>query len=179
MVVACSGSSPVVEVSTTCAAASCARRSSWLVRRSLSACVVARRSSMPAARSRVTATGPSDAGQVGFGPGKLGARFVQSQLVATDVGGAFEGDTAFFGALQDQLVDRALADDGVAVGAQAGVQQELGDVAQADFCPIEQVFAVARAVEAAGDTHLGVLDGQTGVGVVEDQRGFGHAERST
>ena len=96
--------------------------------------------------------------------------------MAADVGDVFEDDAALVGALQDQLVDRALADDGVAVRAQAGVQQQLGDVLEPDSGAVEQVLAFARAVQAARDADLVVLDRQTGVGVVEDQRHLGHTQ---
>ena len=97
--------------------------------------------------------------------------------MAADVGRVLEGHPAFVGALQDQFVDRALADDGVAVRTQPGVQQQLGDVFQPHPRAIEQVFAVARAVQPPRDAYFAKLDRQTAVAVVEHQRHFRHPQR--
>ncbi len=105
------------------------------------------------------------------------ARVVQAQLIAADVGRALEGQPALLGLLEDELVDRTLANHAVAVGAQADLEHELGDVAQSDAGAVEQVLALARAVQAPGDAHLAVLERQYAVAVVEDQRDLGHAQR--
>src|SRR5207245_3672833 len=108
---------------------------------------------------------------------QLRARVVQPKLVTADVGHVFERDSTLVGTLQDQLVNRALTDDRVAVRAETGVQQELDDVLQADPRAIQQVLAVARAVQPARDTDLFVVYRQAAVGVVERQRDFGHRQR--
>ena len=118
-----------------------------------------------------------DADKIRLGRGQLGAGLVQPKLMAADVGDVFEDDAAFVGSLQDQFVDRSLADDRVAVRTQPSVQQQLGDVLKPHARAIEQVLAVSRAVQPAGDAHFGILDRQAAVGVVEDERDLGHAQR--
>src|SRR5260370_643940 len=79
--------------------------------------------------------------------------------MAADVGHILEGHPALVWPLQDQLVDRPLADDRIAVRAQPGVQQQLGDVLQPNPRAGEQVFAVARAVQPPRDAHSAIPNG--------------------
>ena len=51
------------------------------------------------------------------------------------------------------------------------------DVFQAAGGAVDQVFALATAVDAAGDMHLVRIVGEFTAGVVEDDRGFGRAGR--
>ena len=51
----------------------------------------------------------------------------------------------------ENQADLALLDDGVGLGAQARVHQQLVDVAQPAGVTVDQVFALARAIQPAGD----------------------------
>ena len=73
-------------------------------------------------------------------------------------------------------VELALADDDVHLAADAGVAEQLLDVEQPDVVAVDLVLALAGAVHAAGDRHLGVLDGQRTVGVVDGERDLGAAQ---
>ena len=53
--------------------------------------------------------------------------------------------------------------------------QDVGDVHQARWRIVDEVLALARAVHAPGDGHLGKVDGQGVVGVVEHERDLGKA----
>ena len=76
----------------------------------------------------------------------------------------------------EDLVDPPLADDGVALLAHAGVQEELRHVLQPDGLAVDVVLALAAAVVAPGHGHLGLLHGGEDVGaVVDDQRHLGEA----
>ncbi len=76
----------------------------------------------------------------------------------------------------EDLVDPPLADDGVALLAHAGVQEELRHVLQPDGLAVDVVLALAAAVVAPGHGHLGLLHGGEDVGaVVDDQRHLGKA----
>ena len=93
----------------------------------------------------------------------------------------------------DDLADAALLDDRVGLGADAGPEEQFGDVAQAAGPFVDEVLGLAGTVEAAGDLqfrdlpqgphHLALLLGQFGGGgvdallVVEDDGDFGHTQR--
>ena len=51
--------------------------------------------------------------------------------------------------------------------------EQIANVAQAAGLAIDQIFAFAAAIDAAGDMHFGRVERQAAVGVVERQRGFG------
>ena len=77
--------------------------------------------------------------------------------------------------LQDGI-QVALADDGMRAGAQTGVVQDVEDVHAAGGGAVDQVLALARAVHAARDGDLGVVDGQRAVGVVEHEVDLGEPD---
>ena len=67
-------------------------------------------------------------------------------LVLRDAGGLFDEQAAIFGLRADDQADPALLDDRVGLGADAGAEEELGDVLQADRRLVDQVLAVAAAM---------------------------------
>ena len=106
-------------------------------------------------------------------------------LVLGDAGGLFDEQAAVFRARADDQADPALLDDRVRLGADAGAEEELGDVLQADLRLVDQVLARAVAVEAARDRDLRVVLvlgrqrlGVLRIGVVEGERDLGHAVRT-
>ena len=97
-----------------------------------------------------------------------------SLLVAGDARGLLEDGAALLGAGQEHGVDLALLDDGVGVGADAGVEEEVADVAEAGAPGVDEVLALAVAVEAALDLDDVGVDGQGApAGAVEDGGGLG------
>ena len=78
-------------------------------------------------------------------------------LVLGDAGGLLDEHAAVLGARRDDEADLALLDDRVGLGADAGAEEEVGDVLQADLRLVDQVLARAVAVEAARDGDLGVV----------------------
>ena len=77
--------------------------------------------------------------------------------------------------LQDGI-QVALADDGMRILAQARIVQDVEDVHAAGGGAVDQVLALARAVHAARDGDLGVVDGQRAVGVVEHEVDLGEPD---
>ena len=70
------------------------------------------------------------------------------------------------------FINAALTDIGIALTAEAGIHEQLVDVAQADTLPVDVVFALAGAVIPAGDHQLVGVVAQLAVGIVEHQRRF-------
>ena len=105
-------------------------------------------------------------------------RLAPLRLVAADAGGFLEDHPAFLGVRLDEPLDLALLDDAVGVHADAGIHEELADVAEAAGLAVEEVFGLAAAVEAARDADLGVLAREHAAVVEETQAGLGVAERA-
>src|SRR5690606_19830257 len=100
-------------------------------------------------------------------------------LVLGDAGGFLDVVAQVLGLGLDQLGDHALLDDRVAARAQAGAEEDVGDVAAATLHAIEKVgvLPVTGHPAANGDFRVGgVLAHQAAVGVIEDQldAGLGH-----
>ena len=88
--------------------------------------------------------------QLGFGQALLG-------LEPGDSGRFFDDRAPVLRLGTEDLPDTTLLDDGVAFRPEAGAHEQVLDVAQAGGAPVDEVFAFARAVEAARDGDLGVL----------------------
>ena len=95
--------------------------------------------------------------------------------VAGDAGGLLKDLPAVGGLDGQNFVDLALADDGVALPAQARVHEQLVDVLQPDGTAVDIVLALAGAVVPPGDHHLGLLHVEDMRGVVQHQRYLGVA----
>ena len=93
-----------------------------------------------------------------------------ARLELHDSGGLLKDLAAILRLDGEDLVDAALADHRIAVLADAGVAEEIHDVAQAAGRAVDLVLALTAAVHAPGDAHLGEVDGQGVILVVEDQR---------
>ena len=109
-------------------------------------------------------------------PVELAERLLLALAVLEDAGGLLDEGAAVLRAAGEDGVELALADDDVHLPADAGVAEQLLDVEQAHLVAVDLVLALAGAVHAAGDRHLGVLDRQRAVGVVDGQRHLGPAE---
>ena len=82
--------------------------------------------------------------EFGFGEAAL-------RLVHSDAGSFFNNGAAIHGPRIQNLPDAALLDDGVGIWAKTHAHEEFLDVAEAGDAAIKNVFALARAVEAAAD----------------------------
>ena len=89
-------------------------------------------------------------------PVELAERLLLALAVLEDAGGLLDEGAAVLGAAGEDGVELALADDDVHLAADAGVAEQLLDVEQADLVAVDLVLALAGAVHAAGDRHLGV-----------------------
>jgi hypothetical protein len=75
------------------------------------------------------------------------------------------------------LLDPALADDGVHLAAEPDVGQHLDDVSAADVRAVDEVFAFTTAVKPARDGELGELERTVAVLVVEEELDLGEGRR--
>ena len=89
-----------------------------------------------------------------------------ARLVLRDAGGFFDQLAPIGRPRAEDHADLALLDDRVGLGAEAGVHQQLVDVAQAADLAVDQVLALARAVQAPRDLDVA-------------REGVGHLRRST
>src|SRR5690606_18590931 len=109
--------------------------------------------------------------QVLAGVADAGLGLLAALLVLGDAGGLLQVDAQVLGPGLDDLADHALLDDRVAARAQAGAEEEIGDVATAAAGAVEVVVALAVAADGALDRDLveaRVLAADGAVAVVED-----------
>ena len=104
-------------------------------------------------------------------------RTLLAALVLGDAGGLLNEGAALLGAALQNGIELALADDGMRILAQARIVQDVLDVHQAARARVDEVLTFARAVHAAGDSHLVKVDRQHMVRVIEHQRDLGHTHR--
>src|SRR5690606_33572669 len=110
--------------------------------------------------------------QVLLGAADAALGLAAALLVLGDAGGFLDEITQILGLGLDQLADHALLDDRVAARAQAGAEEDVGDVAAAALGAVEEVGVLPVAGHPAADGNLGeggVFAHQRAVGVVEDQ----------
>ena len=111
-----------------------------------------------------------DAQEVFLRAGKLALRLLLAVAVARDAGRLLEDLAALVALAGDDLGDAPLPDDRVPVAAEAGVHEQLIDVAQAAGLAVDGIFALAAAVIAAGDHDLGVFGVEDAGAVIENER---------
>ena len=119
----------------------------------------------------------ADAVQVFLGRGELALCLLLAVAELGDAGGLLEDLAPVLALERQDLVDAALSDDGIAVAPQTCVHKQLVDVAQAAVLFVEEVFALPRAVIAAGHHDLGELRAEHALGIVQNQRDLGKADR--
>ena len=117
-----------------------------------------------------------DAHQVLLGGVQAADGRVAFDLVAGDTGGLLEERPPLFGRHAEGPVDEALADDRIGALAQARLREQIDDVLQTHPLAVDQVFVVAVAIGAAGDLHLGEVDGDVARAVVQRQAHLGGVE---
>ena len=107
-----------------------------------------------------------DAHQVLLGPLQAALGLLLPVAEAGDARGLLK-DLPAVGALdREDLVDLALADDGVALPSQSGVHEELVHVPEADGAAVDVIFALPGAVVAAGHHDLVLRQGEGVVPVI-------------
>jgi hypothetical protein len=100
---------------------------------------------------------------------KLQLSAVLAPLELAKPGRLLEELAALFGLRGEDLLDAALADDRVHAAAEAEIGEELDEVDPTHGRAVEQVLALAAAMEPAGDRELGVGQRAVAVRVVEQQ----------
>ena len=105
-------------------------------------------------------------------------RLVFAVAVLGDAAGFLENFAALAAFCGNDLRDAALSDDGVAVPADAGVQQQLVDVLEAAELAVDGVLALAGAVVFAADDGFVGVDVQRVGAVVQRQAHHGKAHGS-
>jgi len=107
-----------------------------------------------------------------LGAFELGLGETLARFELGDAGGLFDDGAAVLRLGAEDLPDAALLNDGVTFGTQAGAHEDVLDIAQAGGAAVDEVFAFARAEEAARDGDfsvslgMAVLDGVRLVGDV-------------
>src|SRR5438105_2660433 len=92
-----------------------------------------------------------------------------SRLEAAEAGRLFDQRAPLLRLRREDRLDLSLADDRVHPLAEAEIGEQLDEIEPADGALVEQVLALAAAVQAARDGELGEVDGQRTVGVVEQK----------
>jgi len=100
-------------------------------------------------------------------------------LEAADAGRLFENHPSIARRCLQQRIDLALLDHAVGLCSQAGAGNQIANVAQAGRSAIDQILALAPAIDPPGDMHLGSVDRQQALGVVQRERDLGHVHRPT
>ena len=96
-----------------------------------------------------------DAVQVLLGAFELEFRQPFAGLELGDAGGLFDDRTAIERTRAEDLPDAALLDDGVVLGAEAGSEKDILDVAKPAELAVDQVLALSRPEKLARDGELG------------------------
>jgi len=126
---------------------------------------------------------PQDVGdpdQVLLGGLELPLRLAAPRLVLADSSRLLDETAAILGASGDDLGDPPLLDDGVALGADARVAEEVVHVAQTTGRLVDQVLGLPGAVQAAGDLDFAEgseLGRAAPVAVVECEDDLAHPDR--
>ena len=96
---------------------------------------------------------------------------------ARDAGRLLEDAAPVDGVAREDAVDLPLLHERVAARDESGPEEEVAHVLQADGLLVDEVFALARAEEAARDDDVVGLDRQHAVLVVEVEGSLGHPHR--
>ena len=117
-----------------------------------------------------------DAHQILLGALQLAFRLLLAVAELGNAGGLLEHLPALAGLDGQNLVNFALADDGIALPTHAGVHEQLVHVLQTAGLLVDVIFALTAAVVPPGHRHLRLVPGGENVlGVVDDQRHLGKA----
>ena len=114
--------------------------------------------------------------QVLAGGVELALRLVALLLVARDAGRLLDEDAALVGLGGQDVIELVLVHDRVRARVGAGPGEEIEDVAQPGRLLVQQILALAGAVQASGDADLAPRHRQRAV-VREHQLDLGQAER--
>ena len=87
-----------------------------------------------------------------------------------------EASTIFWRRVKDRI-EATLTHNDVHLAADTAVAEQLLDVKQAAWLPVDRILGTTRPEQGARDRDLGVLDGQRAVGVVDRQHDLSAAER--
>ena len=107
---------------------------------------------------------------------ELALGLVALLLVARDAGGFLDEYAALVRLRGQDVVELVLIHHRVGARVGAGAGEEVEDVAQARRVLVQEIFALARAVETAAHRHLGPRHGEHTI-VAEDQLDLGEADR--
>ena len=115
--------------------------------------------------------------EVGGDARELGLGALPAALELAEAGGLLDQAAALVGPRQQHLVDGALGDDAVQLAPEARLGQQVAHVETAHRLAVEQVVAVAGAVEPAHDRELVARHAHAPVAVVEQELDLADAAR--
>ena len=119
-----------------------------------------------------------DADQILLRPLQLPLRVLLAVAEFGDTGGLFKNLPALAAFGREDLIDLALANDGVALLAHAGVQEQFRHILEPDRLAVDVVLTFPAAVIPAGHRHLRLLHGGKDMSrIVQNQRHLGKPHR--
>src|SRR3989475_1492232 len=98
-----------------------------------------------------------DAREIDLGGLELGFRETLFGFELSHAGSFFDDGAALHGLGAENLADAPLLDDGVGIGAKSHAHKEILNVTEAGDAAVDEVFALAGAVQAAADDHFAGL----------------------
>ena len=104
---------------------------------------------------------------------KPSQRFEFTEFEPADAGRLLEDDSAIARRRLQKDVHLALLNDAVGLRTHARPGEQVADVAEPGRCAVQQVLALAAAIDAAGNMDLGRVDRQQVFGIVEGERDLG------
>ncbi len=117
-----------------------------------------------------------DTNQIFIGAGQLALSLLLAMAETGDTG-SFLKDLAAVSRLDGQdLIDLALADDGVALTTQTGIHEQFVYVFQADAAAVDVILTLTGAIITAGNHHFALIQIEQMLCIVNDQRDLGKTQ---
>ena len=99
--------------------------------------------------------------------------------IEADAGGLLEQRAPLVGAIGQQQVDHPCFDNDAGVAAEPGAAKQVLNIPETRRSIVEQVVALARPRQAAGDDHFSIRGGKLAVAVVKKERDLGDVHRTS
>ena len=96
-----------------------------------------------------------------------------------DSGNFLEQGATLLGPQRQRLIDHPLADEQERVVGEVCRVEQIDQVLEPDALAVEQVVALAGAIQAPPELEHRVVDGQQAVRIVQHERDVGHAQRGS
>ena len=108
-------------------------------------------------------------GDILLGAGKLLVRFLLARPELDDTGRFLKDLAAVLSLAGQDLVNTALADNGIALLADTGIAEQVHNVLQAAGGTVQEIFTFPASIDPAGHQDLRVIQGKAFIFIVKDQ----------